>query len=271
MIEFNDVSYHYPNQSDYALKHINFSIHEGEWVAILGRNGSGKSTLAKHMNGLLTPTYGDIRINGLELNEESVWDIRRHVGMVFQNPENQFVGTSVIDDVVFGLENIGLPREQMKERADESLRLLGLPDMHLTEPFHLSGGQKQRLAIAGILAMRPNVIVLDEATTMLDPTGKLQLLETIQQIRKQQHITTVMITHDVQEAAWADRVIILNDGEIGFNGSLSQSERIKEFGLELPFLLELTVALKERGYPIKYLPKNEEELVNQIWTYHSTK
>ncbi|WP_175614697.1 energy-coupling factor transporter ATPase [Piscibacillus halophilus] len=274
MIQFSQVSYQYPNQSDWVLKNIDLTINQGEWVSLIGHNGSGKSTLAKLINGLLRPSEGEVMVGGVELTDENLWDIRRNVGMVFQNPENQFVGTTVIDDVVFGLENMGLSRKDMQYRVDESLELVGLSRYKYREPFNLSGGQKQRLAIASVLAMLPNIMVLDEATTMLDPKGGEELVNTMNRLHKEQQLTMISITHDMKEVLMADRVIVLKEGSIWFDGKpvelLQKDLRIEEAGLLPPFVVKLTNALKKRGITFKEEPLNIEELVKQLWIYRST-
>ncbi|WP_369404946.1 ATP-binding cassette domain-containing protein [Piscibacillus salipiscarius] len=185
MIEFKNVLFHYSNQGPPVINNFNLTINKGEWVALIGHNGSGKSTLAKHINGLLMPQQGEVLVDNEVVTDEGIWEIRQKVGMVFQNPENQFVGTTVLDDVVFGLENMRLSRQEMERRVDESLTLVGLSDYKWKEPFNLSGGQKQRLAIAGILAMLPSVLILDEATTMLDPVSRDELINTISRLHEQ--------------------------------------------------------------------------------------
>ena len=214
-LRIKNISFQYPGAATYALKDVSFSLYEGEWVSIIGQNGSGKSTLAKLLNGLFLPEAGTIIINDtMVLSEETVWDVRKQIGMVFQNPDNQFVGTTVQDDVVFGLENIGMPREQMIERLEQALQLVRMEDFLNDEPHSLSGGQKQRVAIAGVLALQPSILILDEATSMLDPQGRREVVETVRQLVTQKGITVLSITHDLEEAAQSDRVIILNKGEI---------------------------------------------------------
>ncbi|GEL78039.1 energy-coupling factor transporter ATPase [Tenuibacillus multivorans] len=273
MIEFQGVSYRYSSSEENVLKDINLKIAQGDWVALLGHNGSGKSTLAKLMNGILMPTKGQVFVNGVLLNEETVWEIRHEVGMVFQNPENQFVGTTVIDDVAFGLENMAIPREEMESRIDESLKVVGMTDYKLQEPYRLSGGQKQRIAIAGVLAMMPQVIIFDEATTMLDPSGRKELLETMKYVREKRDITFVSITHDLNEAVWADRVIVLEDGAIWFEGTpqtlLEKRESLQSTGLRPPFVAQLTDELRKNGITFEQQPLHHKDLVKQLWTLHS--
>ncbi|TFB14699.1 energy-coupling factor transporter ATPase [Filobacillus milosensis] len=273
MIEFEHVAFKYPQAEEEAIKNINITINDGEWVAILGHNGSGKSTLAKLTNGLLMPTEGSISVNGLELTEEHLWKIRRIVGMVFQNPENQFVGTTVLDDVAFGLENLGISRENMQRRIIDSLDTVGMSEYKLHEPFRLSGGQKQRVAIASVLAIMPEIMIFDEATTMLDPVGRRELIRLIQDLHKSSDLTFLSITHDMNEAILADRIIVLNDGELWFEGKpsslLEKSDELEKVGLLPPLITDLTDKLRKNGVNITTQPLNYEELVKQLWILHS--
>ncbi len=228
-----------------------FSLNEGEWVSVIGQNGSGKSTLAKLLNGLFLPESGTITVNGtMALSEETVWDIRKQIGMVFQNPDNQFVGTTVQDDVVFGLENIGMPREQMVERMKQALHLVRMEEFLHEEPHSLSGGQKQRVAIAGILALQPSILILDEATSMLDPKGRVEVVETVRQLVDEKGITVLSITHDLEEVAQSDRIIVLNKGEILEEGTpqkiFKSSHMLKEIGLDVPFSVKIAELLKKK-------------------------
>ncbi len=246
-----NISFQYPGAATYALKDVSFSLYEGEWVSVIGQNGSGKSTLAKLLNGLFLPEAGTITVNDtMVLSEETVWDVRKQIGMVFQNPDNQFVGTTVQDDVVFGLENIGMPREQMVERLDQALRLVRMEDFLNDEPHSLSGGQKQRVAIAGVLALQPSILILDEATSMLDPQGRREVVETVRQLVNGKGITVLSITHDLEEAAQSDRVIILNKGEILEEGTPEQifksSHMLQEIGLDVPFSVKIAELLKKK-------------------------
>lgn len=268
VIEFNNVSYAYTNQQDPVLNNINLTINKGEWVALVGHNGSGKSTLAKLINGLIKPNEGQVYVNRQEVTDENIWDIRQQVGMVFQNPENQFVGTTVIDDVVFGLENIGLSKQVMEERVDLALKLVGLADYKWKEPFNLSGGQKQRLAIAGVLAMLPDTLVLDEATTMLDPVSRTELINTIKEIHEKESLTTISITHDMNEILLADRVIVLKNGLISFDGIpkelIKDTPTLKNSGLMAPFIVKLTNAFKRNGVAFDQEPTTISDLVKQL-------
>ncbi len=273
MIHFNQVSFAYGDDQVDVIRELDLSIDKNEWVALIGHNGSGKSTAAKLMNGLLLPKSGKVTVGGTELNEETYWDIRKKVGMVFQNPENQFVGTTVMDDVAFGLENLGVPREEMKERVDEALYLVGMYDYREHAPHRLSGGQKQRVAIAGILAIMPDVIIFDEATTMLDPMGRQELLKTIEELREKQEITIIYITHDLSEAALADRMIVMNQGEKWLSGKpreiFKQTRALVEIGLEVPFVTRVADGMKQHGIQLIEEPLHYHELVDQLWKLNS--
>src|SRR5690625_2363947 len=214
MIEFKNVSFRYADDQPWVLKNISFEIYQNEWVAIIGHNGSGKSTIAKLMNGLLFPQKGEIIINGKPVNEDTIWEIRKDVGMVFQNPDNQFVGTTVQDDVAFGMENRGFSRDEMAKRIKQTLKAVGMEEYLLTEPHRLSGGQKQRVAIASVLAISPEVLILDEATAMLDPKGRSEIMQTIVNVQSQRQLSLITITHDLSEVVQAKRVIVMNEGEI---------------------------------------------------------
>ncbi len=273
MIHFNQVSFAYGDDQVDVIRELDLSIDKNEWVALIGHNGSGKSTAAKLMNGLLLPKSGKVTVGGTELNEETYWDIRKKVGMVFQNPENQFVGTTVMDDVAFGLENLGVPRKEMKERVDEALYLVGMYDYREHAPHRLSGGQKQRVAIAGILAIMPDVIIFDEATTMLDPMGRQELLKTIEELREKQEITIIYITHDLSEAALADRMIVMNQGEKWLSGKpreiFKQTRALVEIGLEVPFVTRVADGMKQHGIQLIEEPLHYHELVDQLWKLNS--
>src|SRR5699024_7848680 len=238
-----------------------------------GHNGSGKSTIAKLMNGLLFPQQGEIFINGVLLDKSSIWDIRKEVGMVFQNPDNQFVGTTVQDDVAFGMENRGFPREEMIKRIDNTLHAVGMQDYLLTEPHKLSGGQKQRVAIASVLAISPTVLIMDEATAMLDPIGRSEIMHTVSDVQEKNDISLITITHDLNEVVQADRVIVLNDGEIWEEATpreiFAQKDDLREIGLDVPFIAILADALKKEGIPVTNEPLNHTELLEDLWTLHS--
>ena len=276
IIELEDIHYRYhEDDAREALAGVSLEIRRGEWLAIIGHNGSGKSTLAKVMNGLIEASKGSVIVNGKRLTEETVFDARRTVGMVFQNPDNQFVGTTVEDDIAFGLENIGLPREEMLERVTKVLDMVKMSDFRTKEPARLSGGQKQRVAIAGVTALEPEVIILDEATSMLDPKGRFEVISTIQKLHKEKKITVISITHDLDEAAQADRVVLMEQGQIQQIGTPKEifklGSKLVEKGLDVPFAEKLIEALRERGMnvPEEYL--DEEGLVEWLWTSVLTK
>ncbi|MDL4841414.1 energy-coupling factor ABC transporter ATP-binding protein [Aquibacillus rhizosphaerae] len=272
-IAFRNVSFRYGEEYPWALKNISFEIFSDEWIAIIGHNGSGKSTIAKLINGLLLPQEGEIIVDGMPVNEETIWDIRKSVGMVFQNPDNQFVGTTVRDDVAFGLENRGIAREEMIQRINDSLDAVGMTDYILHEPHRLSGGQKQRVAIASILAISPEVIILDEATAMLDPKGRHEIMNTVNEVKNKHHLALVAITHDLNEITQADRVIVMSEGEVWLESNprdvFSRKEELQQIGLDIPFIAKLADDLSSIGVPIKNQPLNHEELLIELWKYHS--
>ncbi|MGD6845672.1 energy-coupling factor ABC transporter ATP-binding protein [Bacillus infantis] len=273
LVQLENISFQYDAGSQYALRNVSFNIHEGEWLAIVGHNGSGKSTLAKLLNGLQYAQEGRILVKGTELAEETVWDVRRAVGMVFQNPDNQFVGTTVQDDVAFGLENNGVPQGEMKERVSSSLEMVNMGQFLDQEPHHLSGGQKQRVAIAGVIALRPSLIILDEATSMLDPRGREEVLKTVRELKSEHQMTVISITHDLEEAAKADRIIVMNQGQLYREGTpeeiFQMDEELVKLGLDIPFPVKMSKALREKGLPIPKFYLTEEELVEELWTSHS--
>lgn len=270
IIEINQIEFSYQEESTPALKNVSFSIQKGEWVAIVGHNGSGKSTLAKTINGLHLPQKGNVTVGGIELSYDSVWDVRRMVGMVFQNPDNQFVGATVEDDVAFGLENQGVEREEMQRRVKDALEKVKMQDFATREPARLSGGQKQRVAIAGVVALRPDIIILDEATSMLDPEGRDDVIATIRKIKEESDLTVISITHDIDEAASANRILVMREGELFREGTpeeiFSEGPELVSLGLDLPFPEKLKAALKERGIkvPANYL--DEEGMMDWLWT-----
>jgi energy-coupling factor transport system ATP-binding protein len=275
LISVKNVYFQYPGQEGYALENVTFDIFAGEWVALVGHNGSGKSTLAKMLNGLHFPQKGSVEVCGYELNEQNIWEIRKHIGMVFQNPDNQFVGTTVEDDVAFGLENQGIPREEMVDRVIEALKHVKMEQFLNQEPHHLSGGQKQRVAIASVLALRPSIILLDEATSMLDPKGRAEVIETVKTLKERYQLTVISITHDLEEAVKADRVIVMNGGKVFSEGVPKEifglDEQLVELGLDIPFAVKLRKALQEKGISVSSQLMNEEELVNELWTLHCSK
>ena len=247
MITVKDVSFSY-NEKKQSLKNINLDINKGDWIAILGHNGSGKSTLAKTLVGLLEPQAGEIFIDGIALNEDSAFELRKKIGIVFQNPDNQFVGVTVRDDIAFGMENLCVPREEMIERIDFYANKVGMQDYLDKQPSNLSGGQKQRVAIAGILAMRSDILIFDEATSMLDPFTRNDLIEYIKSLNKE-GLTIIMITHDVNEALLADKILILNQGEVfAYDDTinlLKNKEAFEKSHLELPLALKVASELND--------------------------
>lgn len=274
LAEVSNISFQYEAKTTKALDDVSFQIQEGEWLAIVGHNGSGKSTLAKLLIGLNFANEGKIMVNDLIMNEDNVWDIRRQIGMVFQNPDNQFVGTTVQDDVAFGLENAGIEREDMINRVHDALKKVRMDEFLDQEPHHLSGGQKQRVAIAGVLALRPSIIILDEATSMLDPLGREEVLGIIRELKDDKQLTVISITHDLEEAVRADRVIVLNQGKIFAEGSPTEIFKLEEdlvrLGLDIPFSIKLSKALREHGIPVSD-QITEEGLVNELCKYHLKK
>ena len=271
VISIKNIHFNYQDQDTReALSDVSLDVYEGEWLAIIGHNGSGKSTLAKMMNGLLEASSGEIYIDGQLLTEDTVYEARRKVGMVFQNPDNQFVGTTVEDDIAFGLENIGMPRDEMVRKINTSLEMVRMTKFKEKEPARLSGGQKQRVAIAGMIALAPKVVILDEATSMLDPQGRFEVISTIQQLHKDKGITVISITHDLDEAAQADRVLLMEGGKVNRIGKPSEifemGTALVDKGLDVPFSEKLKAILKEKGLnvPNEYL--DEEGLVEWLWT-----
>lgn len=275
LVRLENISFKYEAEGNYALRNVSFNIHEGEWLAIVGHNGSGKSTLAKLLNGLHYAEAGSIMVNDMRLTEETVWDIRGKIGMVFQNPDNQFVGTTVQDDVAFGLENHGVSRIDMVERVHQSLEKVKMEQFLNQEPHHLSGGQKQRVAIAGVIALRPDIIILDEATSMLDPRGREEVLETVRELKEVQKMTVISITHDLEEAAKADRIIVMNKGQLYKEGTAEEifqlDEELIRLGLDIPFPVKMSKMLMERGINLSKYHLSEEELVTDLWTSHCSK
>ena len=258
-----------------AVNNVSYTVNEGEWVAIVGHNGSGKSTLARLMNGLLFPQTGIVRLFGEALTEQNLWETRSKMGMVFQNPDNQFVGATVQDDVAFALENNGIPFEEMVERVQQALVKVNMSDFMNSEPHHLSGGQKQRVAIAGAIALKPQILILDEATSMLDPQGREEVLATVRQLREETDLTVLSITHDLEEALLADRLIMMNQGEKYAEGTpeviFHRGQELVDLGLDLPFAMNMSKLLKDQGVTLVAEHMSEEELVNDLWTSHFNK
>ena len=269
IIDVKNLSFRYKeSQEYYDVKDITFHVKRGEWLSIVGHNGSGKSTTVRLIDGLLEAESGEIAIDGQRLTEENVWNIRRQIGMVFQNPDNQFVGATVEDDVAFGLENQGLSRQEMKKRVEEALALVGMLDFKKREPARLSGGQKQRVAIAGVVALRPAILILDEATSMLDPEGRRELIETVRGIRKDYDMTVISITHDLEEVAMSDRVLVMKKGEIESTSSpreLFSRNDLDQIGLDDPFANQLKHSLSQNGYDLPENYLTESELEDKLW------
>lgn len=257
------------HQEHYTLDDLSFHVKQGEWLSIIGHNGSGKSTTVRLIDGLLAAESGQIFVEGELLTEENVWNIRHKIGMVFQNPDNQFVGATVEDDVAFGLENKGIPLEEMQARVKEALELVGMSAFADREPARLSGGQKQRVAIAGAIAMRPNIIILDEATSMLDPEGRLELIQTIKEIRDQYNMTVVSITHDLDEVVLSDRVLVMKKGKVESISTprelFARGEELLTLGLDIPFSANLISTLKDKGFEFTENYLTEKELEDQLW------
>ena len=269
IISVNNLEFHYTDEQKReipVLKHLNLEIAEGEFVAVLGHNGSGKSTLAKHFNALLLPTGGRVTVCGLDTAaEENKLPIRQQVGMVFQNPDNQLVATIVEEDVAFGPENLGVPPKEIRERVDNALKAVGMYDSRKHAPHKLSGGQKQRVAIAGIIAMQPKCIVLDEPTAMLDPRGRKEVMQTVRRLNRELGITVVFITHFMDEAAAADRVIVINDGELCLDGTpkevFRQVDYLRKIRLDVPQTAELVYRMRKDGFSLPEDVLTEEECI----------
>ena len=257
IVSVEDISFEYVTEEDKfkAIDNLSLNVKQGEFVVVIGHNGSGKSTLSKNLNAILMPTSGNIYINGLNTKEEkNLWDIRQTAGMVFQNPDNQIVATIVEEDVAFGPENLGIDPPEIRKRVEESLKSVGMYDMRDRQPHLLSGGQKQRVAIAGIIAMKPKCIIFDEATAMLDPSGRKEVMKTIKRLNKEENISIMHITHFMEEAVDADRVIVMEKGKKVLEGTpkevFSKVEMLKSIGLDVPCMTELSKELKEEGLDI---------------------
>ena len=269
IIEVQHLKYKYDNHvDDYILKDVTFHVKQGEWLSIVGHNGSGKSTTIRLIDGLLEAESGEIIIDGDKLTLENVWEKRQHIGMVFQNPDNQFVGATVEDDVAFGLENQGMDYQTMFDRVQEALDIVGMQDFKEREPARLSGGQKQRVAIAGVVALRPDIIILDEATSMLDPEGRLELIQTVKKIKDRHGMTVISITHDLDEVALSDRVLVMKEGQVESTSTPSElfsRVDLEDLGLDEPFTNQVKATLLDSGFqlPERYL--TEKELQDYLW------
>lgn len=275
MIKCNNVSFKYIKDTEgvkeerYAVKNVNLEVKKGEFLAVLGHNGSGKSTIAKHMNALVLPTEGTVIVDELETSDtNNIWTIRSKAGMVFQNPDNQLVATIVEEDVAFGPENFGVEPTEIRKRVDESLEKVGMIKYKKHAPHLLSGGQKQRIAIAGILAIKPQCIIFDEPTAMLDPSGRKEVLKTINDLNKKHGITIILITHYMDEAAQADRILVMDGGSVMMEGTprdiFPQVEKMKKIGLDVPQVTELAYELKKAGIDINEKILNVDEMVNEL-------
>ena len=273
MIECKNVVFKYSTGEEgsekIAIDRLNLEVNKGEFLVILGHNGSGKSTVAKHMNALLTPTEGIVTVNGLDTSDDNnIWDIRSSAGMVFQNPDNQLVATIVEEDVAFGPENLGIPSEEIRKRVDEALAKVGMSEYKKHAPHLLSGGQKQRVAIAGILAMQPKCIIFDEPTAMLDPSGRKEVINNIKELNKKHGITVILITHYMDEAAEADRVVVMDTGKVIIEGVprdvFSHVEAMKKIGLDVPQVTELCYELRKAGIDIDTKILNVNEMVSAL-------
>lgn len=275
IIEVKNLKYKYDQEDEkYTLNDVSFHVKQGEWLSIIGHNGSGKSTTVRLIDGLLEAESGDIYISGDKLTADNVWEKRRLIGMVFQNPDNQFVGATVEDDAAFGLENQGVPLEEMRVRVQEALELVGMASFKKREPARLSGGQKQRVAIAGIVALRPNIVILDEATSMLDPEGRLELIRIVKEIKDEHNMTVISITHDLDEVALSDRVIVMKNGQIESTSTpaeLFMRDDLIELDLEQPFTANLAESLRQAGIAIPLRYFTEEELEETLWEFISKK
>jgi len=272
IISIKNLNYTYPEAKQPAIKDLSLDIYQNEWLSIVGKNGSGKSTLTKLIDGLIEADSGTIAIAGQVIDEDNIWEARTKIGIIFQNPDHQFVGATVEDDVAFGLENQGMPREQMVTEIDRALELVKMSDFKKRDPQSLSGGQKQRVAIAGVLATKPRIIIMDESTSMLDPDGRKTVLNLVQTLRKQQDLTIISITHDIEETELSQRIVVLNDGQIVQDAKpvdiYNLGADLTKYGLEEPFSSELASTLRNSiKLPEGYL--TEEELKEQLWKSHS--
>ena len=268
MIELKNVSFRYDNTvEEYQIDTVSFHVKQGEWLSIVGHNGSGKSTVVRLIDGLLEAESGEIYIDGKQLTRETIWEIRSKIGIVFQNPDNQFVGATVEDDVAFGLENQGIPREEMLQRVEKAIEQVGMLEFKDREPSRLSGGQKQRVAIAGIIALRPTIIILDEATSMLDPEGREDLMAVMRELQKKFQLTIISITHDLTEIALSDRTLVFQKGKLESSMTpreLFSRNDLNDIGLDKPFSKQVQESLSSH-FPLKQDYLTESELLDQLW------
>lgn len=268
MIELKNVSFRYDKTvEEYQIDTVSFHVKQGEWLSIVGHNGSGKSTVVSLIDGLLEAESGEIYVDGKQLTRETIWEIRSKIGIVFQNPDNQFVGATVEDDVAFGLENQGIPREEMLQRVEKAIEQVGMLEFKDREPSRLSGGQKQRVAIAGIIALRPTIIILDEATSMLDPEGREDLMAVMRKLQKKFQLTIISITHDLTEIALSDRTLVFQKGKLESSMTpreLFSRNDLNEIGLDKPFSKQVQESLSSH-FPLKQDYLTESELLDQLW------
>ena len=270
MIELKNVSFRYDKTvEEYQIDRVSFHVKQGEWLSIVGHNGSGKSTVVRLIDGLLEAESGEIYVDGKPLTRETIWEIRSKIGIVFQNPDNQFVGATVEDDVAFGLENQGIPREEMLQRVEKAIEQVGMLEFKDREPSRLSGGQKQRVAIAGIIALRPTIIILDEATSMLDPEGREDLMAVMRELQKKFQLTIISITHDLSEIALSDRTLVFQKGKLESSMTpreLFSRNDLNEIGLDKPFSKQVQESLSSH-FPLKQDYLTESELLDQLWEF----
>ena len=268
MIELKNVSFRYDKTvEEYQIDTVSFHVKQGEWLSIVGHNGSGKSTVVRLIDGLLEAESGEIYVDGKQMTRETIWEIRSKIGIVFQNPDNQFVGATVEDDVAFGLENQGIPREEMLQRVEKAIEQVGMLEYKDREPSRLSGGQKQRVAIAGIIALRPTIIILDEATSMLDPEGREDLMAVMRELQKKFQLTIISITHDLTEIALSDRTLVFQKGKLESSMTpreLFSRNDLNEIGLDKPFSKQVQESLSSH-FPLKQDYLTESELLDQLW------
>ena len=268
MIELKNVSFRYDKTvEEYQIDTVSFHVKQGEWLSIVGHNGSGKSTVVRLIDGLLEAESGEIYVDGKQLTRETIWEIRSKIGIVFQNPDNQFVGATVEDDVAFGIENQGIPREEMLQRVEKAIEQVGMLEFKDREPSRLSGGQKQRVAIAGIIALRPTIIILDEATSMLDPEGREDLMAVMKELQKKFQLTIISITHDLTEIALSDRTLVFQKGKLESSMTpreLFSRNDLNDIGLDKPFSKQVQESLSSH-FPLKQDYLTESELLDQLW------
>ncbi|AZZ59867.1 energy-coupling factor transporter ATPase [Oenococcus sp. UCMA 16435] len=269
IIETEKISYSYPQSLKSSIENISFNVPAGEWLTIIGKNGSGKSTLIRLLDGLLMAKSGQIIIDGQALSEKNLWQIRKKIGIVFQNPDNQFVSGSVIEDVAFGMENYQIPHKQMLERAYQALKMVGMDGFSDKQPARLSGGQKQRVALAGVLAIEPKILILDEATSMLDPDGRDEVWQIIKKLKDQKKLTVISVNHDLNELDLSDRVILINNGKIAADTKINRlflnDKLLEENDLKLPFLQQMQKDLRDNGINPPQEYNQQKELVNFLW------